>query len=151
MKDKRFIIGAGNPDRGDDAIGRIVAAQLRDRIDDDRFEVMEHDGEVTGLLEYLEQAHTVIIIDAAASGAEPGTIHRFDAHEGPLPRAMFTLSTHGFGPAEAIELARAMGVLPTVCVVYAVEAATFDAGRPLSNSVMTAVHAVSKKIAAELT
>lgn len=59
-------------DRGDDAVGRAVAEHLRGRVGD-AVDVVEHDGEVTALLEWLEEADAAILIDAAASGAEAGT------------------------------------------------------------------------------
>src|SRR5437763_14389182 len=99
------VIGIGNPDRGDDAFGRIVAARLRGRWPG-AVRLIEQDGEATSLLEQLGGADTAIVIDAAVSGGEPGDIHRFDAASEPLPAAKFDLSTHGFGLGEAIELAR---------------------------------------------
>lgn len=142
------IIGVGNPARGDDAVGRAVAARLRNRVND-HVEVLEEDGEVSALLARLEQAETVYLIDAAAGGA-PGTVHRFDAADGPLPQLLFSLSTHGFGLGEALELARALGTLPARCVIYAVEGERFEAGRPLSPAVGAAVTTVVDLILAEL-
>lgn len=149
MTRKWLIIGLGNPDRGDDTVGRVVAEQLRSRVNDD-IEILEHNGEVTALLEWLENAEVVYLIDAAASCEKPGTIHRFDAHDGPLPRMVFDLSTHGFGLAEAVELARAMNSLPPTCVIYAIEGETFEAGRTLSVAAATAAREVADRVLAEL-
>lgn len=149
MTGARWVIGVGNPDRGDDALGRVVAGRLRGRVDHG-FEVLEQDGEMAALLARLAEADAVILIDAAAAGAAPGTIHRFDAGDGPLPPSLSTLSTHGFGPAQAVELARAMGILPAACVVYAVEGADFGTGRPLSVAVAAAAEEVTQRVLAEL-
>jgi hydrogenase maturation protease len=111
-----LVIGIGHPDRGDDAIGRIVARQLN-RQAPDGVMVFECDGEAARLLDLLEGADEVVIIDAAASGAEPGTIHRLDAVAGALPAGMFTMSTHSMGLAHAIELARTLGQLPKRCII----------------------------------
>jgi len=144
------IIGVGNPARGDDAVGRAVAARLRERLDND-VEVLEHDGEVAALLARLEQAGTVYLVDACSGGGAPGSIRRFDAADGPLPQELFALSTHGFGPGEAVELARALGTLPARCVIYAVEGEDFEAGRQLSPAVAAAAAEVVERILAELT
>jgi len=148
MTDRRggvLIIGLGNPDRGDDAAGRAVAARLKMSVPRD-MRVIECGGEATALLARLGEADEVILIDAAISGAAPGTVERFEAHEAPLPAARFGMSTHGFGLAEAIELARALGQLPRRCVVYAIEGRSFALGDPLSPDVEAAVGTVVARI-----
>ncbi|MGA2793089.1 MAG: hydrogenase maturation protease [Roseiarcus sp.] len=148
MTDRRggtLIIGLGNPDRGDDAAGRAVAARLKARVPRD-MRVIECGGEATALLARLGEADEVILVDAAISGAAPGTVERFEAHEAPLPAARFGMSTHGFGLAEAIELARALGQLPRRCVVYAIEGRSFALGDPLSPDVEAAVGTVVARI-----
>ncbi|MGE0333992.1 MAG: hydrogenase maturation protease [Gammaproteobacteria bacterium] len=146
---RRIVLGIGNPDRGDDAAGRQVARLLRWRLPED-VEVAEHDGEATALLARIEGAAVAFLVDACASGAPAGTVHRFDVSAAPLPQAAFGLSTHGFGLAEAVELARALGQLPPRCVVYAIEGASFAGGAPLSPSVAAAVADVTRRLGAEI-
>jgi hydrogenase maturation protease len=144
MTDRRsgaLIIGIGNPDRGDDAAGRAAVAALRARGPKD-LRLVECDGEATTLLARFSEADEVILIDAALSGAAPGTVGCFDVTEAPLPTGRFGISTHGFGLAEAIELARALGHLPRRCVVYAIEGRSFALGEPLSPEVEGAVENV---------
>jgi hydrogenase maturation protease len=136
-----LIIGLGNPDRGDDGAGRAVAARLRARVPGG-MRVIECAGEATDLLARLGEADEAILVDAAMSGAAPGTVGRFEVHEAPLPAARFGMSTHGFGLAEAIELARALGQLPRRCVVYAIEGRSFEIGDPLSPEVEAAVETI---------
>jgi hydrogenase maturation protease len=88
----------------------------------------------------------VILIDAAMSGAVPGTVGRFDAHEAPLPAAQFGMSTHGFGLVKAIELVRTLGQLPRRCVVYTIEGGSFALGDRLSPEVDAAVEGVVARI-----
>jgi hydrogenase maturation protease len=145
----RLIIGLGNPERGDDGIGRVLARDLRGRVPGD-VEVREHIGDGATVFEWLEEADSAWLIDGAVSGAEPGTVHRFDAHDGPLPQHSFALSTHGLGPAEAIELARAMRCLPRRCVVYAIEGASFENSHAASDAVKAVSRSVSARILAEL-
>lgn len=131
-------------------MGRVVARSLRDRVGEG-VEVREHDGEAAALLDWLTQADAVWLVDASASGAEPGAIRRLDACDGPLPEAPPPVSSHGFGPAEAIELARAMRSLPATCILFAVEGRSFEAGRPLSPVVAAAAQEVADRIVVELT
>jgi hydrogenase maturation protease len=146
---RRVVIGIGNADRGDDAVGPLTARLLRGRLPAD-VEVLEHDGEVTGLLSELEGAETAYLIDAAVSGAAAGTVRRFDCAASPLPRATLAVSTHGFGPAEAIELGRALGQLPANCVVFAIEAVAVDTGERLTGAVRAAAESVAARITEEL-
>lgn len=146
----RIVLGIGNPERGDDAAGRNVARLLRGMLPAE-VEVAEHDGEATALLTRLDGAQAAFLVDACGSGAQVGTVRRFDVSMAPLPHGALGLSTHGFGPAEAIELARALGQLPPRCIVYAIEGASFEAGAPLSPPVATAVAQVAQRICAEIT
>lgn len=143
------VVGIGNPDRGDDAVGRAVVRRLLGRLPDG-VEIVEADGEATALLARLDGAQAVYLVDACASGAAAGAIRRFDVATRPLPQGAFGLSTHGFGLAEAIELARVLEQLPPRCVVYAVEGGSFETGAPLSAPVAAAVPEVADRICAEL-
>ena len=146
---ERLVLGIGNPDRGDDAVGRLIARSLRMRVPAD-VRISEHDGEATALVGELQSARHAWLIDAARSGARPGTIHRIDCSNAELAVPLGTLSSHGFGVAEAIALARALEVLPLQCIVYAVEAADFTSCTGLSREVMQAMEAVAERILAEL-
>ena len=64
------------------------------------------------LMDAWEGAETVWLVDAVSSGAQAGAVHRVDASEEELPARLFRASTHHFGLAEAVELARALGRLP---------------------------------------
>jgi hydrogenase maturation protease len=143
------VIGIGNPDRGDDGAGRIVAQRLRGVLSE-TVGVGEQDGEATTLLAAIDGADVAVLIDACVSGGTAGTIHRFDVATAPLPQTAFSLSTHGLGLGEAVELARALGQLPRCCIVYAIEAGTAEAGVALSPAVANAVDQVVERVRAEI-
>jgi hydrogenase maturation protease len=145
----RLIVGIGNPDRGDDAVGRIAARQLIQRAPAD-VRIVEHDGEATGLLNDFQSVRHAWLIDAAQSGSPPGTIHRIDCSAADAVPPRGSLSSHGFGVAEAIALARVLGELPLHCIVYAIEAAQFTPGAAASPAVTLAAHEVAERILAEL-
>ncbi|MEM8948159.1 MAG: hydrogenase maturation protease [Pseudomonadota bacterium] len=144
---RKLIIGVGNPDRGDDGAGFAVAARLRECLDHrDDVRVMQHWGESTGLVDAMTGWGNVLIVDAARSGAIPGSCRTFDVGETGLPSDLADMSSHGFGIPQAIELARALGTLPAHCRVYAIEGATFNPGAPLSDVVQAAVEDVAREI-----
>jgi hydrogenase maturation protease len=97
-----------------------------------------------------EQAERVILVDAAASGAPPGTIHRFDARAQAIPKGFCCYSTHRFGVAEAVELARVLGRLPKEIRLYAIEGTDFGNGEGLSPAVAEAVENLSADILQQL-
>jgi hydrogenase maturation protease len=132
------VIGLGNAVRGDDAAGLIAARRLGG---------LEHEGDPLALLDLWEGAELVVVIDAVSSGADPGTLHRFDAVAGPLPaRLRSSTSTHAVGLGEAIELARALGRLPARLVVYGIEGERFATGTALTPAVTAAVEAVVREV-----
>jgi len=144
-----LVIGIGHPDRGDDAVGRLVAARLHDRLPA-AVTVAEEDGEATRIVDRLANAAHAILVDASISGAPVGTIHRFDVARAALPLKKSGASTHGFGLAEAIELARVLGSLPPRCVVYAIESRSFELGASMSPEVAAASHEVVERVLAEI-
>jgi hydrogenase maturation protease len=144
-----LVAGIGNPDQGDDGVGcfvakRIAAAGMADA------EVIEHRAEASLLLPHLAAVRRAFLVDASVSGARPGTIRRFDVAAGPLPAMVRRLSAHGLDLAEAIELARALGQLPSQCVVYAIEAGQCEAGRALTPAVEQAVSIVAEQLLSEI-
>ena len=134
-----IVIGIGNAFRGDDAAGLAVARALGD---DPR--VLVHEGEPIDLLDRWEGAGEVIVVDAARSGAAPGTVHRLDGLTVPVAAGG---STHAFGLAETLALAHALQRAPARVEVIGIEGANFSAGEELSPAVATAV----RRVAGELT
>jgi hydrogenase maturation protease len=110
----------------------------------------EESGEGASLMEAWAAAQQVIIIDATASGAAPGTIHRLDAQAQPIPAEFFHYSTHDFGVAEAIEMARVLGRLPASLIIYGIEGSTFGFGAELTPAVAQAVPEVVQRIQQEI-
>jgi hydrogenase maturation protease len=139
MSSHILVIGVGNIFRGDDGVGPSVAARLR-KLALPGVTVREQSGEGTSLMTAWENEAYVIVVDAVQSGSEPGTIHRLDVTETPIP-AQFSshFSGHAFGVAGAVEMARLLGKLPQRLIVYGVEGLTFDTGQGLSSVVADAV------------
>ncbi len=133
-----LVIGIGNLFRGDDAAGLLVARQLRESCDS-ICTIVEHNGDGTGLMETWKDAESVVVIDAVRSGAQPGTIHRFEPIVRPLPALAFRYSTHAFSLVEAIDLSKALHHLPKRLIIYGIEGLDYLAGTNLSPEVAAAI------------
>ncbi|MCB9641257.1 MAG: hydrogenase maturation protease [Myxococcales bacterium] len=143
------LFGIGNPFRSDDAVGRLVAQQLQ-ALTSPSIGIYESDGDGAKLIDEWQGAETVYLVDAVSSSQSPGTLHRYEAHEQPLPQAIFGRSTHHWGMADAIEMARVLRKLPPRIVVYGIEAANFAYGLELSPAVQAALPELLKRLRDEL-
>lgn len=152
MSGRTLVVGVGNTDCGDDAVGPLAAQRLGPLVG---ARVITRRGDALGLIEDWMQAGGVVLIDAALGNCAVGDIHRFElgawaAHAGgTLARAALP-STHGFGVAEAIELARALGRLPRQLILYAVEGRQFTPGSPMSAAVRAALPALVERVRADV-
>lgn len=146
MSGKTLIIGIGNRYRGDDALGCLMADDLKGLANCD---VIEHDGEPASLIDVWQGRARVIMIDAVSSGAPAGTIHRIDLQTQALPDKFRSYSTHAFGIAEAVELARVLGKLPPSIVFYGVEGESFAADTNLSQTLRNSLEVLKRAIADE--
>jgi hydrogenase maturation protease len=114
------IIGIGSP-FGDDAAG-LVAAQKLAAAPPPGVEVVAADRPGAALIELLDSADAVILIDAVHSGARPGTVYDLDLRA--LPQdAIGLVSSHDLGVIEAVQLASALGRAPVCGRVLAIETA----------------------------
>lgn len=139
------IIGVGNPYRRDDSVGLLAARRLRRSIGAAVF-VEEASGEGIDLIDRWLHCDSVILIDAVRSGAEPGTIHCMDAYHESIPRSFFSYSTHAFSVAEAVEMARVLGRLPSTLTIYGIEGFDFSPGEGLTPVVETAMEEVVRDV-----
>ena len=146
---KAVVVGVGNAVRGDDAAGLAVAERVRGRAPQG-VDVVECEQEPTRLLDAWDGADMAVVVDAALSGAEPGSVHRFDASAEGVPVRMFRSSTHAFGIGDAVELGRVLGRLPDRVVVFGIEGAEFALGSGLSDPVARAVDGVAGLVIDEL-
>lgn len=141
-----LIIGIGNEYRGDDAAGIRVVRLIRARALP--LPVAELSDEGTALMDLWRRsnAQVVFVIDAMISGAAPGCVRRFEAHANPLPTHFGANSSHLFGVASAVELARVLGYLPPQVIVYGIEAKSFDYAADLSPEIEAATRMVAERI-----
>jgi hydrogenase maturation protease len=146
------VIGVGSP-HGDDRLGWVVievlkqsarlAPLLPQRL---RLDVRDRPGVM--LLSAWHGAHTVILVDAVCSGAAPGSALRLaDADINPPGSGV---STHDYGVAAAVALARALQQLPATLVLLGLEADPSSRGESLSPSLQAALPAFVQLIEHEV-
>lgn len=143
------VIGVGNRYRSDDRVGLEIAEEVQARIPSGVATVV-CEAEPTRLIDVWQGASTAIVVDAVVSSDEAGTVRRFDASAEELPADAFRSSTHAFGVADTIELARALGRLPERVLVYGVAGADFRAGSALTPAVRGAIEAAAGAILRDL-
>jgi hydrogenase maturation protease len=137
-----MVIGLGNEFRHDDAVGLIAARRLREQ----GVAAEEHEGDLATLIDRWSGTDGLILMDAALSGAMPGTLHRLNVSTSPLPRELFKSSTHALGLADAVELSRTLGTLPARVFVFGVEARDLTAGVGLSPEVERALPVLIEEV-----
>ncbi|GAB5468032.1 MAG: hypothetical protein Kilf2KO_10620 [Rhodospirillales bacterium] len=142
------LVAPGNPLRGDDGLGPAVAVRLAERLPG--LPILTGAADTLRLLAFWEGARLAVAVDAALTGAAPGTLQRLDLLAQPLPKALARCSSHGLGLAEAIGLGRALDRLPCGLLLYAVEAESFVPGSGLCPAVATAAERLVTEIEAEI-
>jgi len=120
------VIGVGSR-HGDDAAGLAVAAALAARPLPPGLAVRTCERPLPDLLDALEGADAVVIVDAARSGAAPGRVQRLARADLSRSRAA---SSHGLGVAQVLDLAAALGRAPARVEILAVEIAGAEGPEP---------------------
>jgi hydrogenase maturation protease len=144
-----LVVGIGNWDRGDDGFGPAVAHRLMGRMSS-AVRILERSGDALAMIEDWDGIPSVIVVDAMAPISEPGQVHRIDLADSPLPIGFAPSSSHAFGVAQTVELARSLGRLPQYLVAYLVEGEQFGTGAPLSPAVAASVEDVAERVLDEL-
>ena len=144
-----LVVGVGNRDRGDDAVGPHVCDRLRALDSGPEFRSSVCEGSVVDLLLHWDDDDRVVIVDAIAPGDEPGRIVALDiTHDVTqdatqvMAQAPSAVSTHEVDVSVAIELARALGRMPAQLLLIGVEAEQLAWGAPLSARVAAAADEV---------
>jgi hydrogenase maturation protease len=146
-----LLIGVGNRDRGDDAVGPLLTERLANdpELRALGVEITPHSGEGASLMELWQGVRKVVIVDAMKSGAATGMVRRIDASKERLSGGTFYYSSHLFSLAEAVEMARQLKRLPESLVVYGIEGQAYSFGAALSPEVAAALQEVEAAVREE--
>ena len=137
-----LILCLGNPDRGDDAAGPLVARRLGEM----SVTACALDGDPLVLLDAWRVGEHVVVVDAVVTGRTPGAVSVYDALTAPLTVPALRSSSHALGLAEAVALARTLGRVPGSLTLYGIEGRRFDLFTPPSKAVLRAVERVARRI-----
>ena len=133
-----LVLCVGNPLMGDDGVGVELAKRLQKRDYGPLVHVEEGGTLGMTLLPLLEDADTVILVDAVKTGAAPGTLVTRSKEE--LPRHFSrVISPHQIGMKEVLGAAQLCGTLPRAITLVGVEAAHTEFCQPMSAEVRAAM------------
>lgn len=149
LKREVVIIGVGNQVRNDDGVGIFIASKLKAK-NLPQTRIVFNSGEAASLMESWNGSDTVFLVDAVKSFSSPGQIYRFNAQTASIPKAFFNSSTHNFGTAAAVELARILNRLPRFLIIYGIEGKCFEAGWGLTPEVDKAAKTVVRMLLADI-
>ncbi|GAB4436830.1 MAG: hydrogenase maturation protease [Chloroflexi bacterium OHK40] len=144
------IIGCGNLLRGDDGVGPILIRRLWELGPPEGARLV--DGGTAGMdvAFQMRGAARVIIVDAARTGAAPGTLYQVPGEVlEQLPPPQGT-NLHAFRWDHALAFGRWLlkEEYPREITVYLIEGACFDPGAPLSPPVAATMERLARQLAA---
>jgi hydrogenase maturation protease len=140
-----LVLGLGNELAGDDAVGLLVAREVR-HITDADIEVVESSASGLALIEIFAGYERAIVVDSILTGHDPpGTIREMGMDE--VGRVVAP-SVHQAGLPELAAVAERLGLtFPTCTRVFAVEVVDpFTLGAPLSAPVAAAIPELTHRV-----
>jgi len=141
-----LIVGCGNPMGGDDSAGIEVVRRLSE-LGDCGCDLRAETSPGVELLDVFPLAEVILFVDTVSAGGAPGTLYLTSLPSEELePRALGLLSGHGWGFAEALKLAHALGRTIPRLFLLGIEAGTVVQGAPRSPAVERAIALVGERI-----
>ena len=144
-----LIVGCGNLLRGDDAAGPVLVRILAERGVPDHVRLVDGGTAGMDIAFAMRGARRVVIVDAARSGTEPGTVFRVPGEEVAADHALPAAGNlHAFRWDHALAFGRWLlkDEYPSDVEVWLVEGASFQLGDELSESVRAAVEALADRL-----
>lgn len=135
---------------GDDGLGEYVVSRLKFRPWPGNVRLVNMACSPLNFLNEIQQADTLIVVDAIRAGTQPGTIHRI-TQPGPLKTGSasdngFARNSHGFSILDTVELARIQTGRPYQVIIYGIEPSDCKPGIGLSPPVINASHALEQLV-----
>ncbi len=146
------VLGIGSP-FGDDQLGWEVVKLLQQKASLRHY--IPHQLHLTCcdrpgmyLLELMRHAKTVFLIDAVITGATIGTLHCFKNED--IKDLSSTLSTHGLGIAEAMQMGAVLQELPKHITLYGAEIEGIQQPFSLSNPIKDAIESLAQRLETDI-
>lgn len=122
----------GNPLMSDEGVGIHVIARLQRTVLAATVDLLDLGTSGMRALHELEGRDTVLFVDCAMMGAEPGAIRRFTPDEVETRKLQTRLSLHEGDLINTIHLARRLGMAPGRIVIFGIEPKLIEPGESLS-------------------
>lgn len=100
---KILVLGCGNPLASDDGIGIYTLEELKKKKLPDYVELIDAGTDGFSILNVIEDADKVIIIDAVRAGSDVGTIHTIKGDDLPEPESII-FSLHDFDLIDVLKI-----------------------------------------------
>lgn len=140
------VLGIGNNLLADDGVGVHVIRCLRGALTDAPIDWVDAGTLNFTLLEYLEHARALVVVDAAELGEPPGTVRVFQGDE--MDRMVASgrrNSVHEAGLADLMAMARLKDWLPHHRALITVQPQRLDWGEQLSPPVAQALPGICER------
>lgn len=117
------ILGCGNPLVGDDGIGVHIANKLMEMRSElpDNVEVIDAGVGGLELLNFMENAEQIIIVDAVKGAGDVGSVHRFEIEDIKNAISGDALSIHDTSIADVLCIAQHVQEMPKSVKIFAIE------------------------------
>ncbi len=148
MKSSTLILGIGNILMGDEGVGVEVVRRLEGMQLPEGVECLDGGTGSFVLLEPMQAAARVILVDATADGKPPGTVTRLEPRfSRDYPKA---LTAHDIGLKDLLDAFHLLGDPPPVTLFAVTVAPPLEVGIGLTPAIAAAVPQVARLILAEL-
>ena len=147
---KTLVLGVGNKLMSDEGVGVHVIERLAEKFQLPE-EVQVLDGGTLGLdlLYYLEGIENLLIVDAAETGKEAGTMIRLQDDEVPAFMSI-KISPHQMGVPDMLAAAKMMDRYPKRLVLWGIQPQLITLGLDLSPVLASKVDSLTDNLADEL-
>ena len=143
-----LVLGIGNLLMGDEAVGVEVVRRLQEICLPEGVECLDGGTGAFALLEPMRRARRIIVIDATADGAPPGTVRRLiPRFSADYPRS---LTAHDLGLKDLLDAFHLLGEPPEVILFAISIQPPAEPMLGLSPAVAAAVPAVVRMVVTEL-
>jgi hydrogenase maturation protease len=148
---RALVLGFGNVLLSDDGAGIRLVERLRLELGAKAAEFVDGGTLSFSLLPYLEATHSMLVIDAADLGREPGAIGLF---EGTAMDEFLKISrrrtVHEVGLIDLLDMARLLGCLPDQRALLCIQPGRIDWCETLSRTVAEVMPEASRRACATL-
>jgi hydrogenase maturation protease len=142
------VLGLGNTLLKDEGVGVHVIHALQNRSIPEDVEIIDG-GTSPDVIHLIGDADTLIVVDAARGGSEPGAIYRLSPDDIASQREL-TLSTHDIGLFHSLRLMELLGNTPKETVIIGVEPKEIDLGLELSPELEQKLPSIIKVVLEEI-